>query len=105
VRSGREHTPSEQSARYQTGKIEEHEPFIMEDVMNVVELAAWRKDDDKRNRELVDAVIYGATNNKYAKDPSNPAAPGEISRFFAHCCEENPILYMQLLSKLLTNNE
>ena len=74
--------------------------------MNVVELEQYRKKEANRDRELLDALFFGMENSLHAReDPTDPNSPKSIGAFVAHCADENPVAYMQLLKKLLASEE
>jgi hypothetical protein len=70
--------------------------------MNIVELEAWRKKEDNRDRELLEAFFAGAENSVHAKDPNRPGEKGTLARFMMHCCDKDPVSYMKMLINKLT---
>ena len=60
----------------------------------------------ERDRELLDALFFGMENSIHAReDPTDPNSPKSIGAFMAHCADENPVAYVQLLKKLLASKE
>jgi hypothetical protein len=63
----------------------------MEDIlMNIVELEAWRKKEDNRDRELLEAFFAGAENSVHAKDPNRPGEKGTLARFYDALLRQGP---------------
>ena len=56
---------------------------------------------DPRPRELREAMIEGAKNSKYGKDPNNPEAPGTLENFFANAADENLADFLVLFGRLI----
>ena len=74
--------------------------------MNVVELEQHRKKEVSRDRELLDALFFGAENSVHAReDPTDPNSPKSIGAFMAHCANESPLEYLRLLKKLIASEE
>ncbi len=56
---------------------------------------------DQRPRELREAMIDGANNSDYGKDPEHPDQPGDLERFFTTLANNNIGIYCMLFGKLI----
>jgi hypothetical protein len=52
-------------------------------------------------RELYDALIEGAKNSKYGRDPQRPDQPGDLRRFFTNVLNENPAAILMLFGEMI----
>jgi hypothetical protein len=52
-------------------------------------------------RELRIAMIEGAKNSRFGKDPNNPDAPGTLVNFFTNIASEYPAAFCTLFGKLI----
>jgi hypothetical protein len=52
-------------------------------------------------RELYDALIEGAKNSKYGRDPQHADQPGDLTRFFTAVCNENVAAFCALLGAII----
>ena len=50
---------------------------------------------------LREAMIAGATNSKWAKDPEHPERPGTLENFFRNVAEENIGVFCSLFARLI----
>jgi hypothetical protein len=57
------------------------------------------------NRDLREALFFGAVNNKHAKNPDHPDEPGSIERVMTHCANEAPLQYIMLLNELIASDD
>ena len=53
----------------------------------------------RSDQELLDALIEGAKNSRYGKDPQHP--DGDLAIFFANVCNENPAAFLALFAGLI----
>jgi hypothetical protein len=52
-------------------------------------------------RELYHALIEGAKNSKYGRDPNCPDQPGTLTRFFTSIADQNVTAFCALLGQLI----
>ena len=52
-------------------------------------------------RELRIAMIQGAVNSKWAKDPAHPDRPGTLENFFKNIAEANIGVFCSLFARLI----
>jgi hypothetical protein len=56
---------------------------------------------DSRPREIREAMLEGAMNSEYGKDPKHPDEPGDLARFFTNMANKNIDLFCAMLTKLI----
>jgi hypothetical protein len=56
---------------------------------------------DSRPREIREAMIQGAINSDYGKDPDHPEREGDLVRFFTNMANKNLDLFGAMLMKLI----
>ena len=52
-------------------------------------------------REIREAMFAAAENSEYGKDPSNPNAPGNLTRFFTTLANNNIGVFCMLFGKMI----
>ena len=52
-------------------------------------------------QSIIDAMIAGAKNSKYGRDPEHPNASGSLTRFFTSIANENITAFCALLGQLI----
>jgi hypothetical protein len=51
--------------------------------------------------DLFDAIVKGAEESRYGKDPLHPEAPGSLTRFLTAIADKHPQVFVSLLGELL----
>ena len=54
-------------------------------------------------RSIIDAIISGAENSRWGRDPAHPTAPGSLQRFMTSLANEHPAAFLALFKKLIPN--
>ena len=52
-------------------------------------------------RSIIDAIISGAENSRFGRDPAHPDAPGSLKNFFTNVCNQEPVTFLSLIKKLV----
>jgi hypothetical protein len=52
-------------------------------------------------QSIIDAMIEGAKESRYGKDPQHPDQPGSLTRFFTSVADENITAFCALLGAMI----
>lgn len=52
-------------------------------------------------RSIIDAILLGAINSKWARDPEHPELEGSLTRFMTSLANDHPEAFVSLFKKLI----
>ena len=56
-------------------------------------------------RSIIDAILLGAINSKWARDPEHPESEGSLTRFMTSLADAHPVEFISLFKKLIQADE